>query len=645
MILIMNARRFFFLLFAVLGMAMVFCTREVAVPVKSSPYVSLQGPVDYVGMKTCQSCHANIHETFIHTGMGRSFDRATQEKSDAAFGDHALVYDEASDFYYKPFFRDSQMYVLEYRLEGEDTVYQRLEEIAYIVGSGQHTNSHILDINGYIYQAPVTYYTQEKRWDMAPGFRGDNIRFSRLLASECITCHNHFPKLEEGSINKFTEMPSGIACERCHGPGEAHVKEKLAGNIVDTSKAIDYSIVNPADLPRDLQMDLCQRCHLQGIAVLNPGKTFYDFKPGMPLSDVVNVFLPRYTDSHERFIMASQADRLRMSACYLNSDMTCLTCHNPHRSIEATAQSQYNNACQGCHQTAEQVQCAAPQAERAAAGDDCSGCHMPRSGSIDIPHVNITDHYISRDNIRGQKAKNSKQVAPAFLGLEILTKEEGSPLEMARGYLAMYDKYVQADMVLDSAWAHLERSQAQEGEQLPVRIHYYFARKDYAALLKLADGAEPEKLASAWPAYQVGEALFQAGRYAEALGFYQRACELLPLHLDFQEKLGATYLQLQQLPEAVKVLEGVLEENPKRPVAWTNLGFAHVLQGQARKGEACYDRALALDPDAVQALLNKAAVRMLQYDKAGALQLVQRALRAAPAHPQARALMQQLTRR
>ena len=380
------------------ALLLLFCSRELP-KASEGEYLNLADEVKYVGMNTCKACHANIHATFIHTGMGRSFDRATPEKTDATYGAHALVYDTASNLYYKPFFRDSAMYVLEFRLEGGDTVHRRLERIDYIVGSGQHTNSHIVDFNGYIYQAPVTFYTQEGRWDMAPGFRGDNIRFGRFLTPECITCHNHFPDFVEGSLNKYRNMPTGIECERCHGPGEIHVREKMAGHIVDTSRYIDYSIVNPRNLPRDLQMDLCQRCHLQGIAVLNEGKGFFDFKPGMRLQEVFNVFLPRYTNSHERFIMASQADRLRLSPCYLNSEMTCITCHNPHLSVEATGKEQYNNACLSCHAGPREEVCAVPMAERMAEGDDCSGCHMPRSGSVDIPHVNITDHCISRSNM------------------------------------------------------------------------------------------------------------------------------------------------------------------------------------------------------------------------------------------------------
>ena len=127
----------------------------------------------------------------MHTGMGRSIDRASAEKSDATFTGHELVYDKNNDLYYRPFFKDSIMYITEFRIENGDTTHQRTEKISYIIGSGHHTNSHIVDVNGYIFQAPITYYTQKGEWDLAPSFDKENTRFDRTLTPECITCHNH----------------------------------------------------------------------------------------------------------------------------------------------------------------------------------------------------------------------------------------------------------------------------------------------------------------------------------------------------------------------------------------------------------------------------------------------------------------------
>lgn len=613
-------------------------------------FLNLHDTVDYVGMATCRNCHNNIHETYIHTGMGQSFADATPQKSKASFGQHALVYDEQNDYYYHPYFEDSSMYILEFRLEGKDTVHRRLERIDYIIGSGHHTNSHLINRNGYVYQAPITFYTQEKRWDLAPGFEEVNERFGRLIATECLTCHNHFPQHVAGSENKYLSMPQGIECERCHGPGELHVQQKMAGNIVDTSKYTDYSIVNPSNLPIDLQMDLCQRCHLQGIAVLNPGKSFYDFRPGMQLADVMNVYLPRFTNSHERFIMASQADRLRMSQCFTESQqLSCITCHNPHHDVQSQTANNYNGSCQSCHQKgsvkSKLEDCSAPKAERLAVQDNCVECHMPPSSSIDIPHISITDHYISRDNIKGRKiSKEESDEVARFLGLRNLTKENPSDLEMAAAYLALYDKFMREPYVLDSAQYYLQRSKAPAAERLPTEVHYAFTRLDYNRLLQLAQGLQPTAIQEGWTAYRIAEAFAQRQQLNRAQAFYERALELRPYNLDFREKLGVVYARQQRIAKARSAFEWVLKEDAARPLALANLGLTYALERNWNKALELYDKALAYDPDYANALLNKVGVLVQIRRVAEAKQLLQRCLKKHPSNQRALQMQQALKR-
>ena len=52
----------------------------------SNVYLNHSDTVKYVGINTCKQCHSNIYETFIQTGMGKSFDVATHQKSSAVFG-------------------------------------------------------------------------------------------------------------------------------------------------------------------------------------------------------------------------------------------------------------------------------------------------------------------------------------------------------------------------------------------------------------------------------------------------------------------------------------------------------------------------------------------------------------------------------
>ena len=403
--------------FSVVILTMMFCDNSNRnkisnQKVSTDKYLNHSDTARYVGMGQCKLCHQKIYDSFIQTGMGKSFDYASKQKSSAKFDKHTVIYDKYSDFYYRPFWDRDSMKVIEFRLKGKDTIFKRIEKVDYIVGSGQHTNSHMYSTNGYLNQIPMTYYTQKEEWNFPPGFeKGFNSRFSRKIGLECITCHNSYPDFVLGSENKFNSLPEGINCERCHGPGSIHVQQRSSGTKIDTSKYIDYSIVNPGKLPVDLQFDVCQRCHLQGNAVLKDGKSFFDFKPGMKLSDYMTVFLPRYKNADDQFIMASHADRLKQSKCFIKSfkpetdstslrpyknSLTCVTCHNPHVSVKVTSNEVFNNACKNCHGGIKQTSCSEKQEIRIKNQNNCIGCHMPISGAIDIPHVSIHDHFIRK---------------------------------------------------------------------------------------------------------------------------------------------------------------------------------------------------------------------------------------------------------
>ena len=430
----------------------------------------------YVGMEKCRTCHESVYQTFIQTGMGQSFAPATKQKSAADFSpEHALVYDKDLDYYYKPYWKGDSFLIMEFRLEGKDTVHKRIEQVAYIIGSGQHTNSHIYSVNGYLYQAPITFYTQKHKWDLAPGFeKGASSRFTRLIESECMTCHNGYPDFVQNSLNKYNSVKSGIDCERCHGPGSLHVEARANNTPVDTSKMPDYTIVNPRRLSTELQNNICQRCHLQGIPVVNDGKTVFDFHPGMKLSEVMNVFMPEYEGAQDKMIMASHVERMKKSECYVVSGkMSCITCHNPHISVKFTPRTQYLNACYNCHGntpvTADALQQTDPNKKgctekpelRAAKGNDCITCHMPHNGSIDIPHVAVTDHYIRKrplsDTLKGK--------ITAFIGLKCFNNSHTDAITTARAYLEFYERYNASRGLIDSALLYLGKQQIDEAGQ------------------------------------------------------------------------------------------------------------------------------------------------------------------------------------
>lgn len=617
-----------------------YCSGPQKQAVEAPLYKNWSDTVDYVGMNACKTCHQQIYETFVQTGMGESWDVATMRKSSAKFGAHDVVYDAYRNFYYQPFWRDSVLYMSEYRLEGKDTVYKRTEKISYIVGSGQHTNSHIWEVNGYLYQAPMTFYTQKGIWELPPGFEeGLNTRWNRIISIECMNCHNMFPQFDTTSENRFTTVKRGIECERCHGAGEAHVNEKLKGIVVDISKETDYSIVNPKKLPRDLQVELCQRCHLQGISVLNEGKTFFDFKPGQPLNSVMNVFMPRYEGGEEKFIMASHADRMKQSKCYVKSQMTCLTCHNPHVSVKVTPPAQFNAACISCHPAGEQG-CQLSIALREKENDNCFKCHMPVSETLDIPHVTVHDH-----RIQVPVTDDKKREIQKFIGLECMTTKSPGALLMAQGYLQTFEAFSPQPYLLDSAIKYLQQSGDKERFDFrEAQLRYFYLHQDFMSLVKFSQDYDPQKISNAWTAYRIGEANYQLRDFDRALAFYRRSVELKSADPEFRNKLGSTLVALKKVSEAKEVFQEIIQDHPKYAPALSNLGYVYFLDSDFGYAGSLYDQALALDPDYEQALMNKIALLIVQRKNQEAVKLAERVLKINPQNEKAKVVLRELER-
>ncbi len=577
--------------------------------------------------------------------MGQSFDVASKSKSAADFSAaHALVYDTANDFYYKPFWKGDDLYIKEFRLSGKDTIHKREQKIDYIVGSGQHTNSHIFNINGYLYQAPITFYTQKHQWDLAPGFeKGANSRFNRMIQLECMSCHNGYPEFDANSENKYTRVAHGIDCERCHGPGSLHVNEKMAGKIIDTSKEPDYSIVNPRRLSTELQNNVCQRCHLQGIAVLNDGKSFYDFHPGMKLSEVMNVFMPQYDGAQDKMIMASHVERMKKSDCFVQSGkMSCITCHNPHVSVKFTPREQYITACNSCHGQKNQQKCSASENVRLAKNNDCITCHMPHNGSIDIPHVAVTDHYIRKNPANKEEVKK----ITAFLGMKSYNNDNPDAITYARSFMEFYERYTPSDALLDSAIYHLNKESKREQEEKQNKdfIRAYFLKKDYPKVIGYASQLDPSKMKDAWACYRVGESYVEQNMPEKALPWYEKCVSILPNSLDFENKYGICLLMLGQEQKAFQVFQKIIQENPNHISANTNLGYLYMQQGNATMA---YDRLLyaqMLDPDYEQNLINLAVWYHNSNRNNDAAKCLEHLLKKHPKNEQAKMMLADLAK-
>ena len=214
----------------------------------------------YVNPATCASCHGGIAKTYRLTGMGRSFYRPGSESIPRAAG----FYHEASDRHYEFSARDGKFYLARHQIGYAGKQTNRVEkQIDYVIGSGNHARTFLHRNNeGQLMELPVSWYRENGgSWAMSPGY--DNAHqedFRRLVPDDCLFCHNGYP-----TRNAIAE---GIDCQRCHGPGQAHVDAARSGR--SKPEEIRQAIVNPARLDRDRQLDDCMQCHLETTSLRLP---------------------------------------------------------------------------------------------------------------------------------------------------------------------------------------------------------------------------------------------------------------------------------------------------------------------------------------------------------------------------------------
>lgn len=597
-------------------------------------YLNHAPEVKYVGTEACRACHEDKYATFIQTGMGRSFDSAYAERSSARFGNIEPVYDRFRDLYYLPLLKDGSVFIKEFRLADGDTVFSRTEKIDYIIGSGHHTNSHLIEENGYLFQAPLTYYTQKGLWDLPPGFEnGYNNRFSRQIGMECISCHNALPEQDKSAENRYLDMPHGIGCERCHGPGEIHVREMKKGNITDVSKTIDRTIVNPRKLEWKLQIDICQRCHLQGNAVLKPSMHFEDFRPGMVLGSVFDQFSPQY-EGGDNFVMAAHAERFQMSKCFTgtvkgdlskpgSAGFTCISCHDPHISVRQTNTLKFNNVCGSCHHTGQQKVCTDLPAKLLAAGNNCVGCHMPSSGTGDIPHVSVHDHYI--------RIPVATQNKPGKLtGLRCITSPEPDAQTLADAYVSYFEKFEQNILYLDKARQYAADLNPDNEHRFRILINLHYVASEFSRVITLAKNYGGAM--DAWTAYRIAKAYENSGQLPEAAGYFLKALSVQSANPDFIFQYVKLLMKMNEWKKAGLELEKLTVMANKHADAWAAFGIVKLKTGHIAEARKMFEKALALDPDQLPALTNLKSIFELSGNSEKVKELERAIQRTASLH-------------
>lgn len=545
-------------------------------------FVVLPGPVQaaqdewnanagYVDARVCAACHRQIADDYRQTGMGRSFFLPTPANTIEDYTRNNEFYQALSDTHYAMIRRDGEFYQRRWQIgfAGKETNVEEMK-IDYVMGSGNHARSYLhRTAAGTLIELPLGWY-REGSWAMSPDSDTDHPRTRRFVAYKCMFCHNGIPRIPAGHEAPGSDpvflgdLPEGIDCQRCHGPGGKHVRAaSAAGARVENIRG---AIVNPARLSSKLQMEVCMQCHLETTSGRIPAalqrfnRGPFSFVPGKPLEDFVISFDHAPGTGHDdKFEAVSSVYRLRQSRCFAGSEgkLTCQTCHNPHRALRGQeATNHYSAICRQCHATLI-------SSDTHAAAADCISCHMPKRRAEDTPRMIMTDHLIQRRPPVGQAGR---PVVAEFYHGEVVPYYP-SPLPQT-GENALY------------------RAVAQVG----------LGNNVEAGLPELVREIERQKPREAEFYIVLGDAWQSTGKQREAAAAYEQAVRLSPGSLRGLRALAGALQESGERVRAAEKLKKAIEIAPSDAETWYRYGMLDSSSGRMTEAIDKIQKAISLDP-------------------------------------------------
>ena len=405
----------------------------------------------------------------------------------------------------------------------------------WFIGSGHVGRNYLYARDGFLFQAPISYYSLAGRFAASPGYQQKpTIELTRPVTTACLQCHASRLQPVAGTANRFGAEPfleGGVSCERCHGPGQQHVER--AGQGV---------MVNPAKLPPARRDSICAQCHLTGAARVARVDPAQRYRPGDRLSDSIAVFVwggsgAAATSATNHF------EQLASSACQrvAGAKLWCRTCHPVHgKAVEV------KTVCLGCHVSSK---------HKEENDGNCTACHMPRRVTEMGDHVAYTDHSIAR---RPRPA----DVAPARVELRPFGGAKYDARDLALAYASAG--------VGAKALELLEKAAAQSPQDTAVllqlaQLHDRAGQEEkavplYERVLRLDPGETTA-------AINLGGSLMKRSRTREAMALWESALRRNPGLIEARLNLAVARFRAGERDAALAELKLALEWEPDHAVA------------------------------------------------------------------------------
>lgn len=325
----------------------------------------------FAGSQSCARCHAAIYKEHLQSFHHLTSTPANQQTLKGDF-------DSANKF-----FINDHLFIAAERKQ--DSFYQTAYSYGVpklsrpfnmVVGSGKRGQTSIYWFQNYLFQLPLTWFSETNEWTISPGY-SRKADFNRTITSRCLECHSTYFQETTNKDSKADEFSKanlilGVECEKCHGPALEHI----AFHEKNPADSTGHAIFNPAKGSLQQSLDLCRLCHG---GALTKSKPSFAFQPGDKLFDFFQPDTAKPISAID--VHGNQYGMLAASKCFKNSQMTCLSCHDAHKNESAQA-AQFYVKCETCHKSASPNDCKlASTVSRDLLRTNCINCHMPEEAS------------------------------------------------------------------------------------------------------------------------------------------------------------------------------------------------------------------------------------------------------------------------
>lgn len=530
----------------------------------------------YLGPQACTPCHAERVAEFQATSHFRACRLPRVGEMPPGFAPgrgHCATRDPALRFDMTRAGDDFLQTTLHTTAAGERRTSTRID---LVYGAAAADEVYFSWHGDHLRELPLAWLHPQNQWGMAPYYRYGTGDFSRKATTRCLECHNTYFEHVPGTANQYRRdsFLLGVSCERCHGPGRDHA----AFHQAHPQAGAAHAVVHPGRLTRVRQLEVCTQCHSNAIKRRRPA---FSYRPGTPLADSFRTIVTRHPEDDH---VANQIQYLRASRCFQKTDLTCTTCHNPHRGHETAAPGLAARSCLKCHQAGA---CAEHNRLPAPVRGNCVGCHMPARVWMNV-------HFQTEDDLYVPPIRRHEHRIAVY------------PVARQEVLLAWYRTQVDAPSRQEAA----RLTKALVGHWLAEADNRCRAYRFMAAIgaireaLRLDPAPATHAKLKAVVAIQArldadlveANRHLEGGRPAKAIETLDKILAVKPDWATAHGKLGMAYASTGASERAAKHLRAVADCDPNDAYGYAMLGWLAFLQDKAADAEEAYRRADELEP-------------------------------------------------